>query len=68
MYLNKDKTMAGKRKEQDKGFFHFSSIVLLHLYSTELPFRSHDELGHQEVDKGDITGYRSGLSGLAQRQ
>ena len=51
LYLNKDGVVACKRKEEDKVLYKYSSIVLPQLYQTELLFRSHDQMGHQGVDK-----------------
>ena len=51
LYLNKDGIVACKRKEEDKVLYKYNSIVLTQLYQTELLFRSHDQMGHQGVDK-----------------
>ena len=51
LYLNKDGIVACKRREEDKVFYKYNSIVLPQLYQTELLFRSHDQMGHQGVDK-----------------
>ena len=51
LYLNKDGIVAFKRKEEDKVFYKYNSIVLPQLYQTHLLFRSHDQMGHQGVDK-----------------
>ena len=51
VYLNKDGIVACKRKEEDKVLYKYNSIVLPQLYQTELLFRSHDQMGHQGVDK-----------------
>ena len=51
LYLNKDGIVACKRKEEDKVLNKYNSIVLPQLYQTELLFRSHDQMGHQGVDK-----------------
>ena len=51
LYLNKDGIVACKRKEEDKALYKYNSIVLPQLYQTELLFRSHDQMGHQGVDK-----------------
>ena len=58
LYLNKDGIVACKRKEEDKILYKYNSIVLPQLYQTELLFRSHDQMGHQGVDKC-TTGYRN---------
>ena len=51
LYLNKEGIVACKRKEEDKVLFKYNPIVLPQLYHTELLFRSHDQMGHQGVDK-----------------
>ena len=49
--LNKDGIVACKRKEEDEVLYNYNSIVFPQLYQTELLFRSHDQMGHQGVDK-----------------
>ena len=51
LYLNKDGIVACERKEEDKVLYKYNSIVLPQLYQTKLLFRSHDQTGHQGVDK-----------------
>ena len=51
LYLNKEGIVACKRKKEDKVLYKYNSIVLPQLYQTELLFRSHDQMGHQGVDK-----------------
>ena len=51
LYLNKDGIVACKRKEEDKVLYEYNSIVLPRLYQNEFLFRSHDQMGHQGVDK-----------------
>ena len=51
LYLNKEGIVACKRKEEDKVLFKYNPIVLPQLYHTKLLFRSHDQMGHQGVDK-----------------
>ena len=51
LYLKKDGIVACKRKEEDKVPYKYNSIVLPQLYQIELLFRSHDQMGHQGVDK-----------------
>ena len=51
LYLNKDGIMACKRREEDKVLYKYNAIVLPQLYQTELLFRSHDQMGHQGIDK-----------------
>ena len=51
LYLNKDGIVACKRREEDRVLYKYNAIVLPQLYQTELLFRSHDQMGHQEIDK-----------------
>ena len=51
LYLKKDVTLACKRREEDKVLFKYNAIVLPQLYQTEVLFRSHDQMGHQVIDK-----------------
>ena len=51
LYLNKDGIVACKRREEDKILYKYNAIVLPQLYQTELIFRSHDQMGHQGLDK-----------------
>ena len=51
LYLNTDGIVACKCIEEDKALYKYNSIVLPQLYQTELLFRSHDQMGHQGVDK-----------------
>ena len=51
LYLNKDGIVACKRREEDKVLYKYNAIVLPQLYRTELLFRSHDQMGHQGIDK-----------------
>ena len=43
--------MACKRREEDKVLYKYNAIVLPQLFQTELLFRSHDQMGHQGIDK-----------------
>ena len=43
--------MACKRRDEDKVLYKYNEIVLPQLYQTELLFRSHDQMGHQGIDK-----------------
>ena len=52
LYLNKDGIVACKRREEDRVLYKYNAIVLPQLYQTELLFRSHDQMGHQGIDKG----------------
>ena len=51
LYLNKDGTVAFRKREDDKVLYKYNAIVLPQLYQTELLFRSHDQMGHQGIDK-----------------
>ena len=51
LYLNKDGIVACKRREEDEVLYKYNAIVLPQLYQTELLFRSHDQMGHQGIDK-----------------
>ena len=51
LYLNKDGIVACKRREEDKFLYKYNAIVWPQLYQTELLFRSHDQMGHQRIDK-----------------
>ena len=51
LYLNKDGIVACKRRDEDKVLYKYNEIVLPQLYQTELLFMSHDQMGHQGIDK-----------------
>ena len=51
LYRNRDGIVACKRREADKVLYKYNAIVLPQLYQTELLFRSHDQMGHQGIDK-----------------
>ena len=51
LYLNKAGIVACKRREEDRVLYKYNAIVLPQLYQTELLFRSHDQMGHQGIDK-----------------
>ena len=51
LYLNKDGIVACKRRDEDKVLYKYNAIVLPQLYQTELLFRSHNQMGHQGIDK-----------------
>ena len=40
-----------RRRDEDKVLYKYNAIVLPQLYQTELLFRSHDQMGHQGIDK-----------------
>ena len=49
--LNKDGIVVCKKRGEDKVLYKYNAIVLPQLYQTELLFRSHDQVGHQGIDK-----------------
>ena len=51
LYLNKDGIVSCKRREEDMFLYKYNAIVLPQLYQTELFFRSHDQMGHQGINK-----------------
>ena len=51
LHLNKDDIVACRRRDEDKVLYKYNAIVLPQLYQTELLFRSHDQMGHQGIDK-----------------
>ena len=51
LYLNMDGIVACKTREEDIVLYKYNAIVLPQLYQTELLFRSHDQMGHQGIDK-----------------
>ena len=51
LYLNQDGIVACKRKDEDKVLYKYNAIVWPQLYQTEPLFRSHDQMGHQGIDK-----------------
>ena len=51
LYSNKDGIVACKRRDEDKVLYNYKAIVLAQLYQTEHLFRSHDQMGHQGIDK-----------------
>ena len=51
LYLNKDGIVVCKRTEEDKDLYKCKAIVLPQLYQTEVLFRTHNQMGHQGIDK-----------------
>ena len=51
LYLNKDGIVACKRREEDRVLYKYNAIFLSQLYQRIILFRSHDEMGHQGIDK-----------------
>ena len=43
--------VACKRKDEEKILHKHNLIILPQLFQTEVLFRSHDQMGHQEIDK-----------------
>ena len=51
LYHTGDGVVACKRKDEEKILHKHSLIILPQLYLTEVLFRSHDQMGHQGIDK-----------------
>ena len=52
LYLNKDGIVACKRRDEDKVLYKCNATLVQNSYpETELLFRSHDQMGHQGIDK-----------------
>ena len=51
LYHTADGVVAFKRKDEEKILHKHNLIILPHLYQTEVLFRSHDQMGHQGIDK-----------------
>ena len=51
LYLNKEGIVARKRRKEDKVLNKYNAIVLPQFYQTELLFSSHDQMGHQGIEK-----------------
>ena len=43
--------VACRRKDKEKILHKHNLIILPQLYQTEVLFRSHDQMGHQAIDK-----------------
>ena len=50
LYLKKDGIVVCKRREEDRVLYKYNAIVP-QLYQTELLFKSHDQMGHQGINK-----------------
>ena len=50
-YHTADGVVACKRKDEEKNLYKHNLIILPQLYQTEVLFRSHDQMGHQGIDK-----------------
>ena len=51
IYHTADGVVACKRKDEEKILHKHNLIILPQLYQTEVLFRSHDQMGHQGIDK-----------------
>ena len=51
LYHTADGVVACKRKDEEKILHKYNLIILPQLYQTEVLFRSHDQMGHQGIDK-----------------
>ena len=51
LYHTADGVVACKRKDEEKFLHKHKLIILPQLYQTEVLFRSHDQMGHQGIDK-----------------
>ena len=51
IYHTADGVVACRRKDEEKSLHNHNLIILHQLYQTEVLFRSHDQMGHQGIDK-----------------
>ena len=51
IYHTADGVVACRRKDEEKILHKHNLIILLQIYQTEVLFRSHDQMGHQGIDK-----------------
>ena len=51
LYHSADGVVACRRKDEEKILHKHNLIILPQLYQTEVLFRSHDQMGHHEIDK-----------------
>ena len=51
LYHTADGVVACKRKDEEKILHKHNLIILPQLYQKEVLFRSHDQMGHQGIDK-----------------
>ena len=51
LYHTADGVVACRRKDEEKILNKHNLIMLPQLYQTEVLFRSHDQMGHQGIDK-----------------
>ena len=52
LYHTADGVVACMSKDEEKILHKHNLIILPQLYQTEVLFRSHDQMGHQGIDKG----------------
>ena len=51
LYHTADGVVACRRKDEEKILHKHNLIILPQIYQTEVLFRSHDQMGHQGIDK-----------------
>ena len=51
LYHTADGVVACRRKDEEKILHRHKLIILPQLYQTEVLFRSHNQKGHQKIDK-----------------
>ena len=51
LYHTADGVVACRRKDEEKIFYKHNLIILSQLHQMKVLFRSHDQMGHQEIDK-----------------
>ena len=51
LYHTADCVVACRRRDEEKKLQKHNLIVVPQLYQTEVLFRSHDQMGHQRIDK-----------------
>ena len=51
LYRTADDVVACKRRDEEKNLHKHNLIILPQLYQTEVLLRSHDQIGHQGLDK-----------------
>ena len=51
LYHTADGVVACRRKDEEKVLHKHNLIILPQLYQTEVLFRSHNQMGHQGIDK-----------------
>ena len=51
LYRTIDGVVVCRRKDEEKIIHRYNLIILPQLYQTEVLLRSHDQMGHQGIDK-----------------